>query len=104
MFVSIQHHGDQFNVQLSSKKGEDHFLSIKGCRIMSSANGQFVSFPARKTDQGKWWTHVWANDKFQNAIIKAYREQPPEGDKTQAPKAKAKANPAADAEDDDIPF
>lgn len=103
MFVSIQHHGDQFNVQLSSKKGEEHFLSIKGCRLMNSANGQFVSFPARKTDAGKWWSHVWANDKFQNAIIKAYNESL-EGEKTQAQKAKAKPSKPADDMDDDIPF
>lgn len=100
MFVSIQHHGDQFNVQLSSKKGEEHFLSIKGCRIKDSANGQFVSFPARQTDAGKWWTHVWANDKFQNAIIKAVKETPKEEEK----KAKAKPSKPADDMDDDIPF
>ena len=100
MFITIQHHGDQFNVQIASKKGEEHFLSIKGCRLMSSANGEFVSFPARKTESGKWWSHVWANDKFQNAIIKAVKETPNEEEK----KAKARpAKPAADM-DDDIAF
>lgn len=80
MHITIQHHGEQFNVQVASRKGEEHFLSIKGCRLMESANGQFVSFPARKTDSGKWWSHVWANDKFQNAVIKAYNDQPPQED------------------------
>lgn len=115
MHITIQHHGEQFNVQIASRKGEEHFLSIKGCRLMESANGQFVSFPARKTDSGKWWSHVWANDKFQNAVIKAYNDQPPQEDEGGAKKARPASgksgkpsNPPArrdnDDHDDEIPF
>ena len=100
MHIAIEHHGDQFNVQIASKAGEDHFLAIKGCRIINGANGPFVSFPARKMDSGKYWTHVWANDKFQAAILKAHEAS---ADKPAKSKPKGK-KAAADAGDDDIPF
>lgn len=97
MHIAIEHHDDQFNVQLSAKAGEDHFLAIKGCRIINGSNGPFVSFPARKMDSGKYWTHVWANDKFQAAILKAHAAS---ADKPAKAKPKAKAKD----EDADIPF
>jgi len=99
MHIAIEHHGDQFNIQLSAKAGEDHFLAIKGCRIIDGANGQFVSFPSRRMDSGKYWTHVWANDKFQAAILKAHAAS---AEKPAKVKPKGKK---ADADDDlDIPF
>ena len=100
MHIGIEIHGDQFNVQLSTKEGEDHFLAIKGCRVVSGSNGDFVSFPARKMDSGKYWTYCWASDKFQAAILKAHAA----ATKAEGKKAPAKkATKAADA-DADIPF
>ena len=98
MHIAIEHHGDQFKVQLSAKAGEDHFLAIKGCRIIDGTNGKFVSFPARKMDSGKYWTHVWANDKFQAAILKAHAAS------AEKPAAKKATKKAAEPEDSDIPF
>jgi DNA-binding cell septation regulator SpoVG len=100
MHISIEMHGDQFNVQISSKAGEDHFLAIKGCRVVSGSNGDFVSFPARKMDSGKYWTHVWASDKFQAAILKAHAAAA----KAAKPAAKKAAKKADDDAGDDIPF
>lgn len=104
MKVSIQMHGDQFNVQLSAAAGQDHFLAIKGCRIVQGKEGPFVSFPARLQDSGKWWNHVWASEGFQAAILKAHNEAAAKENKPA--KAKAKAKPAATVEtdDDDISF
>jgi DNA-binding cell septation regulator SpoVG len=101
MHINVEMHGDQFNVQVSSKAGEDHFLAIKGCRIVSGSNGEFVSFPARKMDSGKYWTHVWASDKFQAAILKAHAAAAKAEAKAPAKKAGKKA---ADDWDDEIPF
>lgn len=100
MHIGIEMHGDQFNVQVSSKAGEDHFLAIKGCRVVSGSNGDFVSFPARKMDSGKYWTHVWASDKFQAAILKAHAAAA----KAAKPAAKKTAKKAEDDEDNDIHF
>ncbi|QIM51588.1 hypothetical protein [Hydrogenophaga crocea] len=94
MHITIQHHGEQFNVDLSSKEGSEAFLSIKGCRIVSGQKGDFVSYPARKTDQGKWWNHVWGSERFNAAVLEKYHATKPA---KQAPRKGASA-------DEDIPW
>jgi DNA-binding cell septation regulator SpoVG len=81
MNITITWHGDQFNVELSSKEGADAFLSVKGCRIANGQNGPFVSWPATKNaTSGKWWSHVWGSDKFNAAVLeKAQANQPTQG-------------------------
>lgn len=97
MHITIEHHKDQFNVNIHSKEGADAFLSIKGCRIKDGANGPFISYPANKNEStGKWWNHVWANDKF-NAVVLAKAQ---EG----APKAAARRPVVQEAVEDDAPF
>ena len=96
MHITIQHHNDQFNIDISSKPGADAFLSIKGCRIVDGQKGRFVSFPSRKQESGKYWSHVWASDRFQVAVIDAY-------DASKRKQAAAKAAKQVE-EDDDIPF
>lgn len=100
MNITIELHDDQFNIQLASKAGEDHFLAIKGCRIVNGANGPFVSFPSRQMTNGKWWSHAWGSDKFQAAVLKAHAE----ASKAGAKKAPAKKTAKADEATDDIPF
>jgi hypothetical protein len=70
---------------LHSEEGAEAFLSIKGCSIKDSAKGQFVSYPARKKDDGTWWKHVWASDKFNASIIKKAQQSAP----VKAPKKEA---------------
>lgn len=70
MNIIITWHGDQFNVELASKEGAEAFLSIKGCRIVDGQKGAFVSYPATKNaSTGKWWSHVWASDRFNAAVL-----------------------------------
>lgn len=69
MKISVEHRDRDFNLSLSSKEGAEPFLTIRGCRIVDGAKGQFVSYPARKTDDGKWWNHVKASDAFNSAVI-----------------------------------
>ncbi len=59
-----------FNVSLSSKEGVEPFLTIKGCRIVDGSKGPFISWPARKQDDGKWWNHVYASAAFADAVLK----------------------------------
>lgn len=94
MHITLEFHGDQFNVNLSSKPDSEAFLSIKGCRIVSGSKGDFVSYPARKTDAGKWWSHVWGSDKFNAAVLEKYHASKPA---RQAPRRQESA-------DDDIPW
>lgn len=79
MHIAIEHHNDQFNVNLSSKEGAEAFLSIKGCRIASGREGEFVSYPATKNQStDKWWRHVWASDKFSHAVLEKYHATKPQ--------------------------
>ena len=87
-----------FNVGLCSKEGADEFLSIKGCRIAEGSNGAFVGWPSTKKDDGKYWNHVWANEKFAEAVLKKAIECKP----SDKPKGKEYSPPAG--LDDDIPF
>ena len=92
MNIEIEHHGDNFNVNRSSKPGAEAFLSIKGVRIVSGAKGDFVSYPARKNEQtGKWWNHVWASDAFNRAVLEKAQASMPKGKQRQD-------------EDSDVPF
>lgn len=73
---------DQFNVELASKEGAEAFLSIRGCRIVNGSKGEFVSFPATKGNGGKWWNHVWANDKFAAAVLAKAKESRSSGSRS----------------------
>lgn len=96
MNIGIEHHGDQFNVTLTSPGKDEPFLTIKGCRLVNGSKGQFVSWPARKQDNGKWWNHVYASEGFAAAVLSAVN------------KTKAESRPAptkrSTTDSDDPPF
>ena len=84
MFITIEHHKDQFNVNLSSKEGADAFLSIKGCKIVEGRSGPFISYPASKYNSNgvdKWWNHVWASEKFNDEVLKKVQASTPKQSK-----------------------
>lgn len=95
MHISIQWHGDQFNINLHSQEGKEEFLSIKGCRIKESGGKEFVSMPATKSEKsGKWWNHAWASEPFQNTVIALAKKSMP----------RAAAEKRVNDIDDQIPF
>lgn len=72
MKISIEHHQGKrpsFDVHLASGDGKDPFLTIRGCCIVAGSKGDFVSWPARKMESGKWWNHVRSSDQFSAAVI-----------------------------------
>jgi len=102
MDIRIEHFDGKypsFNVALASAPGKQEFLTIKGCRIVEGSKGAFVSWPATKNEKtGKYWNHVWANDAFADAVLKAAQDAMPK-------------NPAPSRRDDrrddglsDVPF
>lgn len=94
MNIIITFHGDQFNVELASKEGVEPFLSVKGCRLVEGQKGPFVSYPATKNQStGKYWNHVWASDKFNQAVLEKVQASMP-----------AKGAPRRQQVDEDIPF
>lgn len=109
MKITIEHHGEQFNVALVSAQGKEAFLTIKGCRLKESANGRFISFPARKMDNGKWWNHVYASEGFQAAIMAELDNGAPPARDTRTHSDRKRGEPPANSkpgnwDDSDIPF
>lgn len=95
--ITITWHGDQFNVELSSKPGQEAFLSIKGCRIVDGTKGPFVSYPATKNaTTGKWWNHAWGSDAFNAVVLSKAQEA--------MPKAPSRRQAAPVDDDSSIPF
>jgi DNA-binding cell septation regulator SpoVG len=111
MEIKIKHFGGQypsFNVALHTSADSEAFLEIKGCRIADGKNGPFVSYPSRKTDDGKYWNHVYGSEAFNaNVLKRAQREAPAPAPRPAPPPkpAPAQAN-SGGFEDmaDDIPF
>lgn len=90
-----------FNLGFHKAESQPEFLSIKGCRIVSGSNGEFVSYPAQKKDDGKYWNHVWADDKFNSYVLElANKSRPSRND---APKQQSRVS-HGDGLDSDIPF
>ncbi|CAB4150660.1 hypothetical protein UFOVP577_19 [uncultured Caudovirales phage] len=77
MDIQIKWFNERFNIGLASKEGAEPFITIKGCRVKQFDNREFISFPAFKLETGKWVNHVWANDAFQEAVIKKVKETMP---------------------------
>jgi DNA-binding cell septation regulator SpoVG len=96
MKITIEHHGDQFNVALSTAEGKEPYITVKGCRIVNGSDGPFVSWPARKQDSGKWWNHVYASRPFAEAVLRAAQQ----GQREEAPRRQA-PRPSKPALDDD---
>ena len=100
MKISIQHfHGQypSFTVKLHTRPDAEPFIEIKGCKIMSGSNGEFVSWPSKKLDTGKYWNHVYASKEFNEAVMKEVKASAPV-------EAKPKPSPAQGFDDEDLPF
>ena len=99
MEINIKWFNDQFNISLASKAGAEEFLTIRGCRIMASKDTgeEFVSMPATKGQNGKWWNHAFISKPFGEAVLKKAKEGMPQAE---APKSKGKPID----EPDKIPF
>ena len=97
MFITVTWHGNQFNIDLSTKEGGEAFLSVKGCRIASGKNGEFVGYPATKNEQtGKWWSHVYGSEKFSAVVL--------EKAKAAMPQERQEKRDSFEGFKDDIPF
>ena len=90
MKITIEHHRDQFNVALSSREGVEPFIVIKGCRVVNGRNGEFVSWPARKMEDGKYWNHVYASEAFATAVLAEVKKSQPV-EKPQSKRSRAEA-------------
>jgi len=100
--ITIEHFAGerpQFNVSLATSEGKEPFLTIKGCRIVDGSKGQFVSWPAKKMDSGKYWNHVYASESFNAAVLAEAAKSAPR----EEPRRPVTRNKVMQ-DDDDIPF
>lgn len=73
MEVSIKWFDGQypsFNIMLASGPEKQPFLEIKGCKIVNGRDGDFISYPSRKQDNGKYWNHVYGSDAFNAEVLR----------------------------------
>ena len=101
MHTSIKWHGQQFNVNLHGSSDRPPFLEVKGCRIANGKNGEFVSWPSTKKDDGKYWNHAYASEAFNEHVLKLAKAAMPA---QEAPKPKHQSDGGIGDMDDDIPF
>jgi len=96
MEVSVEWQEGQypsFNLILSSKAGVDPFITIKSCSIMQGSKGEFVKYPSKKMDSGKWFNYIYANEKFNSVVM----------EKAKAAKQNTPVKTVEDM-DDSVPF
>ena len=106
MEITLEWHGDQFNINLHGAPGAEPFLSIKGCRIKEGSKGQFISYPATKNQStGKWFNHVYGGEKFNAHVMKLAAQQvkKPSQDGVKARQLTKQGSGFEDM-DSDIPF
>lgn len=92
MNIGIELRERDFNVTLTTPGGKEPFLTIKGCRIVKGQDGDFVSWPAKKLDSGKWFNYVYASRPFGEVVLREYT------------KAQAQQGRKADVPADDVPW
>lgn len=87
-----------FNVMISSQAGKDPFITIRGCKIIQGQKGEFVSYPARKQDDGKYFNYIYCSDVFNRIVLeKAHQAKPVES-------KPSKSGSGFDDMDSDVPF
>lgn len=101
MHITIKHFDGQypsFNIHLHKTEGAEPFLEIKGCRIVTGKNGDFISYPAQKNEKtGKWYPYLYGGEKFNEHVLKLAQVKAPKP----APKPSASG---FDDMADDVPF
>lgn len=85
-----------FKIILAKVEGAEPFLEIKDCRLIDGKNGQFVSYPARKDDKGKYWPYLYGGEAFNAHVVKLAQAAMPQ---TSRPRREPRID-----DDSDIPF
>lgn len=92
-----------FNVAISSQKGKEPFLEVKGCRIANGKNGEFVAPPSTKGNNDKYWNHAYFSPDFAAVLLGKAKEAMPATKHEPAPSAAPAAKGNFDSFDD-LPF
>lgn len=65
------------NGNISFDMTVDGYVKIYGCTVVDGKDGQFISFPARKGKDGKWYSHCWCgiSESETKEIIKQIKKK-----------------------------
>lgn len=87
--------GKTFSVEFRFKDADAEYpdFAIKGCKLADGKDGQFVSGPSAKMDDGKWFNYTFFGKGLSEYIVK-------EANKTM----KQESKKTTQTEEDDIPF
>jgi DNA-binding cell septation regulator SpoVG len=98
MHISIEpsKSGSTFGVAIHKTKDEKPFMVVKGCRLVGGNNGMFVSGPATKMNDGKWFNYIFMDKAFGEYITKLAQEAMPQ---QSSQSAQSKSD-----DSDDVPF
>ena len=94
----------QFNLSLASNPGKDPFLVVKGCRIVSGKEGEFVSGPSTKGSNDKYWNHTYMSKDFFAVVLEKAKECQPKPARQETNAARQSAGLGTDQFDNDLPF
>jgi DNA-binding cell septation regulator SpoVG len=87
-----------FNVMLLTGPDKDPFMTIRGCKIIQGQKGEFVSYPARKQEDGKYFNYVYCADVFNRIVLEKANAAKPAESKP------SKSGSGFDDMDSDVPF
>lgn len=94
-----------FNVALASKAGNEPFLEIKSCRIVSGKDGDFVSPPSTKNAKtDKYWNHAYFSKDFAAVVLEKAKESQPKQQQSKPQEKQSSPDRGMDNFSDDIPF
>jgi DNA-binding cell septation regulator SpoVG len=94
----------QFNLMIASQEGKDPFIEVKGCRIVSGSDGEFVSGPSTKGSTGKYWNHVFMSKDFSEVVLRLAKASQPKQEQQQQQRPAPAKNGGFDFDIGDKPF
>jgi len=96
-----------FKIFLRRSPESDPFLTVHDCRIVDGKNGPFVSYPAKKDANGKYWNYLQGGEAFNAHILQlaqAGQQAAPPPRPPPAPLPKPAQGSGFDDMQDDVPF
>ena len=90
--IEMSQSGKTFGVALV--KDDKVLMVVKGCKLATGSNGQFVSGPSAKMDNGEWFRYLYMDKQFGDYVTKLAIEAMP----------KEQASSKAKDLTDDVPF
>ena len=94
MKIEPSQSGKTFGVALV--KDDKVLLVVKGCKLANGSNGQFVSGPSAKMDNGEWFRYLYMDKQFGDYVTKLAIEA--------MPKEPQQSRQAAPPSHEDVPF